>query len=126
MNTEKVLDLNAENAVSSYESHTSILKAMLNDLEAPSEDGEVDKYSDEAYDALLEFPLCIDEYRTLDIVLGTGGPDNRLKVTLAKDDEILSMSFEFRDWGYFKDFEIFEDTDEWNKWSQFVEMFIVH
>jgi hypothetical protein len=47
------------------------------DLEGPADDGEI---VDAANERLVELPLCIQTTTFFEVVLGTGGPDDRLIV----------------------------------------------
>jgi hypothetical protein len=63
-----------------------------------------DYVGDQALDRLGEYPLCVEATMTFEIVLGTGGPDDRLLVEcdsydesrIGADGSITSVQYEIR------------------------------
>lgn len=54
--------------------------------------------SDQALQALQEFPLGIEIKKVLIIELGTGGPADYFEVELDRDNEPVKITYHFVDW----------------------------
>ena len=126
MSKFEIVDANLNNAVDSYKNSSVILKELFDKLDDASDCGDDEDDSlDEVYDELLGYPLCVDEYRIIDICISTGGPATHIEAKLDGNNSILSLSFIFYDWGYRKHFDIDSYSPDWDIYSRFVEMFII-
>lgn len=72
------------NTVHASRSETAV--ELLGQLETGEEFPEGHDYEgQDAYDALMEFPLSIERKELVEIILGSGGPSDWLEVTCSRD-----------------------------------------
>ena len=93
-------------------------------LEACSNDEPFEDY-DDAYDALNEFPLHIENKASfsLKILLSWGGPSDYLKVRYdPRDKEIIRVEYHFEDWFDHAEIIVDKDTYMFEYAQQMLEM----
>ena len=80
-----------------------------------------DHERDEAYDALMEMPLCVELVRVVKITLGTGGPGDWFEATVDEDGDIGRIEYHFNDWFDHAAINVTDDDNARVFCEQFVE-----
>ena len=70
--------------------------------------------SDEAYDELNNIALEISVYKTVKILMSTGGPADWIEVKLDEDNDISGMTYHFADWFDHASTKISKDSYLWD------------
>lgn len=81
------------------EQHKMDRNAYLEDINYKIGDDEIsEEMRDQALEELSYFALEISSYKTVKILLSTGGPSDWIEVEIDENDEIIGMKYHLSDW----------------------------